>query len=282
MKLAVASDLHLEFQDIDLYNEEGASVLILAGDIMISEDLHKTEEPPTVTSPYEPYKELGHRQLMAKRYRDFLQRCSERFPHVVYIAGNHEFYQGKWVRGIQTLRDECAKFPNVYFLERDTKVIDDVTFIGGTLWTDANNHDPLTLHALSGLMNDFKVIVNDQRGFTRLRPAHTVERHTETLGYFKTVLSNLKEQKVVVVGHHSPSHQSIHEMYANDTLMNGGYHSDLSEFILDHQQVKVWIHGHTHVPFDYMMGDTRIFCNPRGYSGWDPHADFFKLKYIEV
>ena len=275
MKLAVASDLHLEFQDIDLYNEEGASVLILAGDILVAEDLHQHPDIPTNI-------DLGSRQLSAKRFRDFLQRCSERFPHIIYVAGNHEFYHGKWVRTIQTLRDECAKFPNVYFLERDTKVIDDVTFIGATLWTDCNKHDPLTLHALGGMMNDFKVIVNDHRGYTKLRPAHTVERHTETLGYIKNVLSNHKEQKVVVVGHHSPSHQSIHEMYAKDTLMNGGYHSSLDEFILDHPQVALWIHGHTHMPFDYLIGDTRIYCNPRGYHGWDPYAENFTLKYIEV
>ena len=40
MKIALCSDLHLEFQDIDLKNTEDAEVLILSGDIMIAEDLH--------------------------------------------------------------------------------------------------------------------------------------------------------------------------------------------------------------------------------------------------
>lgn len=283
MKLAVCSDLHLEFQDINLQNTEGADVLILSGDIMIAEDLHQhPNDPPTVTSPYAPYINLGARQQAAMRFRDFLKRCSFQFPHVVYVAGNHEFYHGKWVASIQHLRDTCNQFNNVYFLENDIKVIDDFTFVGATLWTDCNKGDPLTLHALNDMMNDFRVIRNDELGYTKLRPAHIMHRHQQTMSYFKTVIDDRKEEKIVVVGHHSPSFQSCAEQYKNDTLMNGGYHSELSEFILDRPQIKLWTHGHTHVPFDYMLGDTRIVCNPRGYAGWDANADLFALKFLEV
>jgi Icc-related predicted phosphoesterase len=281
MKIALASDLHLEFKDIELFNTGGAEVLILSGDIMIAESLHQSE-PPTVTSPYESYKQLGHNALMAERYRGFLARVSKEFPHVVYVAGNHEFYHGKWVRGIQTLRDEAARYPNVYYLERDMKVINDVTFVGATLWTDCNKGDALTLHALAGMMYDYKCVVNDEAGFTKLRPAHTVSRHRRTLEYFKTVLTDLKDKKCVVVGHHAPSSLSTHEKYKGQDLMNGGYHSDLSEFILDHPQIALWTHGHMHDPFDYKIGDTRVVCNPRGYGGHDPQADVFELKFLDI
>jgi hypothetical protein len=132
------------------------------------------------------------------------------------------------------------------------------------------------------MMNDYRVIRNDEHGYSKLRPAHSVYRHQHTLSYFKTVLADRKEEKCVIVGHHSPSYMSIHEMYKNEYLMNGGYHSDLSEFILDHPQVKLWTHGHTHMPFDYVIGETRIVCNPRGYGGWDESANNFQLKYLEV
>ena len=64
--------------------------------------------------------------------------------------------------------------------------------------------------------------------------------------------------------------------------MNGGYHSDLSEFILDHPEIVLWTHGHTHEPMDYMIGTTRVVCNPRGYAGSEKSADNFKLKYIDL
>ena len=282
MKIALASDLHLEFSDIILKNTENADVLILSGDILVAEDLHNHPE----VHPNDPVvlHNLGRRQASAQRFRDFIKRCSFQFSHVVVIAGNHEFYHGNWKASIQYLRDEYSKFPNVYFLEQELKTIDDVTFIGGTLWTDCNKGDPLTLHALGDMMNDFRVIRNDELGFTKLRPAHTAHRHRQTMQFMKVMLPTLTNSKVVVVGHHAPSPLSIHDRYKHNvhSLMNGGYHSDLSEFILDHPQIKLWTHGHMHQPFDYKIGDTRVVCNPRGYAGHDEQADVFELKFIEV
>jgi predicted phosphodiesterase len=284
MKIKIVSDLHLEFADLMLPNNEGADVLVLSGDIMIAEDLH--DHPHFDFNPYShgAFADLGRKQQRVATFRDFLKRCAFQFPHVVYVAGNHEFYNGKFYKGIQYLRDECAKYPNVYFLEKDTKIIDDIVFVGGTLWTDMNKHDPLTLHAVRDMMNDFRLIKNDQKGFTPLKPADTVIRHRETLQYIKHIVSEHKDKTCVVVGHHSPSFQSCHPQYANNYLMNGAYHSDLSEFIIDHPQIKLWTHGHTHHPFDYVIGETRVVCNPRGYendgyseqTGWDP------AKIVEV
>ena len=281
MKIKLVSDLHLEFSDINIQNTDNCDVLILGGDICVAQDLH---EHPEFTNSSDQAAiasgtGLGRRQQSAQRYRDFFKRCSFQFPHVIYIAGNHEFYNGKFYAGIDYLREECAKYPNVYFLENDTKIIDDVTFVGATLWTDMNKGDPLTMHAIEGMMNDFRIIRNDKRNFAAMSARDVVDRHARTLGYFRSVLAEQHDRKFVVVGHHSPSFQSCHTMYGNDTLMNGGYHSDLSEFILDHPQIKLWTHRHTHHPFDYMIGETRIVCNPRGYendgyseqTGWNPN-----------
>lgn len=279
MKIKSVSDLHLEFSDVMIPNYD-CDVLILAGDIMIAQDLHDHPEPVSEADRRAIANGLGqgYRQRNAQRYRDFLKRVSFEFPHVIYVAGNHEFYNGKFYAGIDYLRAECSRYPNVYFLERDTKIIDDVVFVGGTLWTDMNRGDPLTLHAVRDMMNDFQVIRNDEKGYTALKPADVAIRHRDTLGYFKTVLDQNKDRKCVVVGHHGPSFQSVHERYRDQYIMNGAYQSELSEFILDRPQIQLWIHGHTHHPFDYQIGNTRVVCNPRGYhtesqhedTGWDP------------
>lgn len=282
MKIALCSDLHLEFEDIILKNTEGAEVLILSGDIMTAEDLHNHPEMEYGMYSSVNLADLGRRQATALRFRDFLKRCSFQFPHVVYVAGNHEFYHGKWKASLQHLREECAKFPNVYFLERDVKVINEVSFIGATLWTDCNKGDPLTLHALADMMNDYRIIRNDEREYTKLRPAHSMYRHQQTISYLKSVLPDMKDKKVVFVGHHGPSTMSTHPRYVNEYLMNGGYRSDLSEMILDNPQIVLWTHGHMHDPFDYMIGTTRVVCNPRGYAGHDEQADVFELKFLDI
>ena len=280
MKIKLVSDLHLEFSDCYINNNEGADVLILGGDICIAQDLHDHPEPANTAdqAAIANGTGLGRRQLTAQRFRDFFKRCSFQFPHVIYIMGNHEFYNGKFYAGIDYMREECAKYPNVYMLEQDMKIIDDVVFVGGTLWTNMNKRDPLTMHAIEGMMNDFRIIRNDARNYAAMSALDVAIRHDKTLAYIEHIVHEHRNKKCVVVGHHSPSFQSAHEMYKHETLMNGGYHSDLSEFILDHPQIKLWTHGHTHHPFDYVIGETRIVCNPRGYendgyseqTGWDP------------
>jgi Icc-related predicted phosphoesterase len=270
MRIKLVSDLHLEFSDINIQNDNNYDVLILGGDILIAEDLHDHPE----VHPADPVNipNLGRAQARAQRFRDFLKRCSFQFPHVIYIAGNHEFYHGRWHGSIDHLKAECARFPNIYFLEKDSKTIDDVTFVGGTLWTDMNRGDPLTLNGIKDMMNDFRIIKNDLKGFTRFTPMEAASRFKETVDYIRTVVETDPLKKYVVVGHHAPSFSSIHEQYRGQTIMNGGYASDLSNFILDHPQIKLWTHGHMHQCFDYMIGSTRVVCNPRGYEGHEPDS----------
>jgi len=276
MKIKLVSDLHLEFSDINIKNDEGCDILILSGDIMVAQDLH--DHPHMDYGMYSNVNlaDLGRRQQTALRFRDFLKRVSFQFPHVIYVAGNHEFYHGKWHQTLTTLSNECAKYPNIYFLENGYKKIDDIIFVGGTLWTDMNRSDPLTLHSVRDMMNDFRLIRKEYEGYTALKPADTVYRHRDTLNFIEKTIADKPNDKFVVVGHHSPSNLSVHENYKNDYLMNGAYRSDLSNFILDHPQIKLWTHGHTHHPFDYVIGETRIVCNPRGYdgyeqTGWNPN-----------
>ena len=219
MRIKIVSDLHLEFSDFDIKNDQDYDVLILGGDIMIAQDLHDHPEPANTAdqAAIASGTGLGRRQEKAQRFRDFFKRCSFQFPHVIYIMGNHEFYNGKFYAAIDYMRDECAKFPNIYMLEQDTKIIDDVMFVGGTLWTNMNKRDPLTMHAIEGLMNDFRIVRNDFRNYAPMSALDVAIRHDKTLAYIKLMVQEHKDMKCVVVGHHSPSFQSCHPMYGDDT-----------------------------------------------------------------
>ena len=113
-------------------------------------------------------------------------------------------------------------------------------------------------------------------------PEDAVVEHKEMLEYIRLMIEGKFDQKFVVVGHHAPSKSSTHPRYADETIMNGGYSSDLSEFMLDNPQIKLWTHGHTHEEFDYMIGTTRVICNPRGYDNYEDRADRFELKFVDV
>lgn len=277
MKIALASDVHLEFGDLDLNNTDNADVLILGGDICIANDIAQRD----------PYNTMGE-QYRSNRYHDFFQRCCARFPHVIFIVGNHEHYHGDFAKTVPHFKDVLGYLPNLHILEKETWVLDDVTFIGGTLWTDMNQRSIRTLHEISRMMNDFRCVDNsakssDQRGWNpRFTTTDAADDHDAMLEYIRLTIEGRWDQKFVVVGHHAPSRLSTHPRYADQHIMNGGYSSELDNFILDHPQIKLWTHGHTHEDFDYMIGSTRILCNPRGYINYEERADTWTLKTVEV
>lgn len=276
--LALGSDLHLEFGNLEFTNE-GADVLVLAGDIMIAQYLYD-HTPDSIQESLDKGNPLGSRQLEAIKYRKFLEQASVQFKHVIMVAGNHEFYHGRWYQALDTMRHECNQFANVYFLEDQVKEIDDVMFVGSTLWTDMNKNDWYTKYQVKNGMNDFRIIKNDKDNYRSLHPDDVVERHTKSLEFIKTTVANTSK-KVVVVTHHAPSDLSIAECYKGHHLMNGGYRTNLEDFITG-SNINLWCHGHVHHAFDYVLGSTRVVCNPRGYIGHEPMANEHKLKYLDI
>ena len=277
MKIAVCSDIHLEFGPIELNNTNNANVLILSGDICVAKDLSHSDSKKGDIS------------------RKFFRMCALRFPHVLYVMGNHEHYHGDFATSGKIIKEELAQYANVHLLDHETKMIDDITFIGGTLWTDMNKEDGITLMHMKNMMNDFCCVKNSSRKrhyrdtlgnphsqASNFTPDDAVEDHKKMLEYIKIMIEGKNDQKFVVVGHHAPSKASTHPRYINETIMNGGYSSDLSKFILDRPQIKLWTHGHTHENFDYLIGSTRIVCNPRGYINYEASADKFTLKTVEI
>lgn len=297
MRIALASDIHLEFGDILLKNEENAEVLILSGDICTAKVFkHKPKE-----------------RVMVK---DFFKRCSFQFPHVIYIMGNHEHYDFDIAKTYDRLKAELTDLPNIHLLEKETWEHDGVTFVAGTLWTNMNKNDSLTLWHCGQRMNDFQTIKNSNRmtqhknvvyaknpengsplrddnnnlviervdhyeKSSRWSPEDSVNDHEKMVDYIN-IVTQYKSKKYVVVTHHAPSSESIAEWYKHDTLMNGAFYSDLSEFILDRPQIALWTHGHMHNQSDYRIGDTRVVCNPRGYIKHEQRAKEFELQYLEV
>ena len=305
MKIAVASDLHLEFGDLKLENP-GVDVLILSGDICVVADL-KENAPYAAVNPKK-----------AQKIHNFFKNVSHDFPHVVYIAGNHEHYNYDFQHTLNDIKKHLEYLPNIHVLDKDYwDFSDKFRFYGATLWTDMNKEDPIPLNHVSRRMNDFMLVKNsanyiyrtvpiydtdetgaivyDEKGLpvqvstkrkeyaATFSPDDAVAEHKLALETLAAAYDYMPEgMNLVVVGHHAPSKASTHPRYVHEVVMNGAYSSDLSEFILDRPKIKLWTHGHTHEDFDYMIGSTRIVCNPRGYIGYERRADDFTLKVIEL
>jgi len=268
MKINLCSDLHLEFDDLEL---PGGDVLILSGDVCEAKNIKADRyDPNGIMFEFERANRRPDRYI-----RFFKEECAK-YRHVIYVMGNHEHYGFRYDKTYSQL---LLNLPdNVRLLEKETIEIDGVIFMGATLWTDCNKGDPITMNELRYSMNDYRIISNyykDKNQYFKLTPEFTYRVHKETVLYFREQLLKYPDRKVVIVTHHSPSKQSIKPKYQGDYHMNGGYSSDLEQFILDYPQIKVWTHGHTHDTFDYQIGQCRVICNPRGYVGYEHRAQEF-------
>lgn len=173
--------------------------------------------------------------------------ATEQRASLVNVLGNHDFYGRQFPRPGENQWS---------IIHRGIKIA------GCTLWTDLSDPDDWDCYVNS--LIDSKLI----RGLTwgSYQAAHRAD--CEFL---------FREKPDVVVTHHSPSMKSCHPKWGSHR-MNYGFHQKTNRLI-DQLAPKLWIHGHTHDPSDYVHGPTRVICNPKGYPGENLG---FAIKYVEV
>lgn len=258
MNIQLVSDLHLNFGDLIL---PGGDLLIMAGDIFEASDWRKTAS-------------------IAARYDRFCDQELTKYSKILYVFGNHEHYGGDYSKTTITIGDNLP--PHVTVLENSYVEIDGIRFWGATLWTDMDRNNPVAIQAARGGLNDFSHIkwkrkVTQPTGHSywtsEFTPQATAQIHRESL---KALTKSLQDRiPHWVITHHCPTHMSIPSYYRDSTI-NHCYYSDLSNIILDHPHIKQWVHGHTHEQADYMVGTTRVTCNPRGYYGYENSAEHYQ------
>jgi hypothetical protein len=86
-------------------------------------------------------------------------------------------------------------------------------------------------------------------------------------------------ESTVVVTHHLPHRRNSHPKY-NGSDLNPSFASDLSDLM--GPPVSLWIHGHTHESFDYVVNGPRVVCNPRGYVPMESNPAFDPVLTIDV
>lgn len=251
MKLHIVSDIHLEFGALE-YTPPACDVVICAGDIQ-----------PGVDGLI----------WMAKTYGSSLG------VPVIFVAGNHEYWDQTFVGHTETMR-AIAKRLGIHFLQNDQVVIDGVRFLGCTLWTDLNlmGNQPLAMVSALSDTKDYRNI--DYTASVPLQPFHTLAEHKESLSFLTDALNTPFDGKTVVVTHHSPSELSCISKFRGDPT-NYNYASRLDRFV-EMMAPELWCHGHVHQNNDYVIGTTRVICNPRGYDDYEPNPEFDPQLVIEV
>lgn len=253
VKIRVLSDLHLESNQPDTIAHADADLVVLAGDI--------------------------------HNHAEGLRWAAETFDPgvpVVYVPGNHEYYDGEFGALETAMRDAAHTIDHVHYLNNGVYVDPQERFrvLGTTLWTDFSLFGAdaasiaRSIEAGERVMLDFKGLIQvtwphnaalhaggePERDFT---PADAIALHRQSRAWLEARLATPFAGRTIVVTHHAPHLRSLAERYAED-LASAGFVTDMAELV--RPPVDLWIHGHTHTSFDYVTDSgTHVVCNPRGY-----------------
>ncbi len=232
MKIHILSDLHLDHNPKSFRptcDDEADTVLVLAGDI------------------------IGMTPQCLKTAVAWFTDVVTRYKAVIYVMGNHEFYDTGWegAHHIRTkLELEISKLElkgKKFFVSEEFDIfnIDDQRFLCGTGWIP---------EPAKGTPD-----ITDARLIKRYKPE--VFRRNKL---FKEMLALHCTADDIVVAHHLPSEHSVANCYKGD-IYNAWFRDQEIESIILANRPKLYIHGHTHMPFRYRLSTTEIVCNPRGY-----------------
>jgi 3',5'-cyclic AMP phosphodiesterase CpdA len=253
VKIRVLSDLHLECDEPDAIPHADADLIVLAGDI--------------------------HNHAEGIRWA--AETFGDNAP-VVYVPGNHEYYDGEFGALEVAMRDAAANVDNVHYLNNAALIDPDGRWrvLGTTLWTDfqlfgeSEEEMAASIAAAEKVMLDFRgpiqvtwpssatATAGAGQGPRLFAAADTLALHAHAREWLEQKLAEPFPGKTIVVTHHAPHRSSLADRFAND-LSSAGFISHLTDLV--GPPVALWIHGHTHTPFDYVANGTRVVCNPRGY-----------------
>lgn len=237
MKLRIASDLHLDLCSMRALPDVGADAALVAGD---SFGGRLTAELPGILEALFPE------------------------PAILIVCGNHEGYWHDDFHRMQDILARACLGTRVSFLERQAVELGGAAILGATLWTDFNlfgarrRDDCMNASACS--IMDYRAVRTQDRA---LIPDDTLAWHLADRAWIAQEIKARQGQKIIVMTHHAPSRESLAKKHAYD-LASGAFVSELDPSEFD--GVSLWIHGHTHSSFDYMAGNCRVVCNPRGYT----------------
>ena len=233
-----ASDLHVDIntkyydmtnteimQALNLYNVD---ILVLAGD---------TAEYP--------------------KNLNFIDYISSHYPNlkIIEVGGNHLYYSGSMLHmDIREISTACKNHnkvnSNYYFLENNTVVIDNIKFIGTTMWTKLGSMAGIQMKIVQAL-NDFNYIVGEYPH--KLTVRNCINMHEKARKFIvKEVNSTPKDMDCIVITHHSPFLEKIDDI-------SHAFGIDLSKTIKRFKKCpKAWVYGHTHINKNYEIGRAHV------------------------
>lgn len=254
LKIALHSDLHFEFHGHFPTIAEDVDIIILAGDILCTED-----------------------QVQRLLFIEWCKKHDNK--KIIWVAGNHEHYGSNLKDSLFKCREIASMTNNVTFLENESCISGDLAIHGCTLWTDFSSKGEAwkvigMLEAERGI-SDFRRIGG---AFGCLEASEVATFHNNSIAWLKNSLKINSNKRNIVVTHFPPLMECRHPMIPSGVL-DTYFNNDLAELVCDTQPT-LWLYGHNHWSDDFNLCGTRFISNQRGYPS--EHTGYEELNIIKV
>lgn len=247
--ITLVSDLHQEFHTsteellgtMKFERLPSTEICVLAGDIGY------------------PLTRKGRKLSIDKKFVSLLQQFKKRYWTVLFVPGNHEYYQAQELKinDIDTIdqlmRQACQEI-GVIFLNCNSWIdpLNKIEFIGCTLWS-------LISSKTWKQMNDSHVF-KDMNSY--------ISKHVDHVGWLTKTLEQKTKYPRIIITHHLPSFEMVHPKFRYSDI-NDGFYSNMEHLLKkkDEYKISAWLCGHSHEKRSKIICGVPVHCNPLGYPG---------------
>ncbi len=186
--------------------------------------------------------------------KEWIADCAQQYDHVLWVPGNHEYYQKPYVHTMYEFDALEKQHKNLKVLRNERIDLCGVTFLGSTLWTQI---DP----TIAKYINDYIKIRWDE--VTPFTVQDSLSLHRRSVDFLddEISLAAIEGRKVVVLSHHAPDMRMNGKFLGN--ALNSAFATNL-HFLL-RNPVEVWINGHTHQNLELIVNHVKCVANCLGY-----------------
>lgn len=186
---------------------------------------------------------------------------------VLAVLGNHDWYELNLQHDAFHLR-RAAEMSGVHILDRDIYEFAGWRILGCTLWSNFELYGEHTSHLYAleaqNRVNDFRLI---RHGLDAMSTDDCIRMYRRDYKWLDEQLTESNPARTIVMTHFAPHKRSVHPAYQGPSSIPLNPYFCNNTGLIEKHQPALWVHGHTHQRSDYTIGNTRVMCNPRGYSG---------------
>ena len=195
-----------------------------------------------------------------------LKLFCDRFENskVLYVNGNHEYYGTDFSSTTKYCKQAVAQNKNLTWLNNDIVEIQNKRFLGTPLWYKWSDE----VHKQYQTWSDFRCVYDFGNW--------VFKENKKSIDF----LTKEMKKDDIIITHYLPSWKCVQPQWVN-AKDNCFFVCDIEDLILKHKP-QLFVNGHTHCSYDFLLGKTRMVCNPYGYEGYEKNSQFIMDLVVEI